>query len=467
MTEFVKNQIVPLTITALSSDGNGIGHIDGMAVFVAGAVVGDELDVRLAKLCKSYAFGISEQIRTPSPERIAADCAVCRSCGGCDFRTMTYAAELAAKQGFVRDALVRLGGLSAAVEPVFPSPQIDGYRNKVQYPLTRLPDGRTAVGFYASRSHRVIPCPDCRLQPSALNNIVHTLCRLIDRFQLSLYEESSHHGLIRHLYLRHAVHTGEIMVCLVCNDNRLPHSKELLAQLLTAHPEITTVVLNVNTRQTNVITGEENLVLYGNGVIHDTLCGVPVTLDPLSFYQVNTLGAEQLYRVAAQFAAAPLPNGRHPATGTLLDLYCGAGTIGLSMVGAFQRLVGVEIVPQAVENARANALSMGLTEERARFLCADAGTAAVKLAAEGLLPDVVVLDPPRKGCSGDTLDAVLRMQPARLVMVSCNPATAARDLRVLCDNGYLLEKVQPVDMFPRTRHVETVALMTRTDVAKG
>ena len=453
-----KNQIIPLEITSLSNDGNGVGHYEGMAVFVAGAVVGDLLDVRLVKICKSYAFGIIERIRQASAHRIESDCAVCKSCGGCDFRTMTYEAELTAKQGFVQDAMTRLGGLDITVEPILPSPYENGYRNKVQYPVARLGDGKVTAGFYASRSHRVIPCTDCRLQPPLLNEIIRSVCRLMEQMKISVYDEAIGKGLVRHLYLRHGVHSGEIMVCIVCNGRKLPLQQEFVERLLIRHPEITTVVLNVNTKNTNVVTGTENITLFGPGYIRDTLCGVPVQLDPLAFYQVNTLGAEQLYGVAAQYAAE---GANEEKRGLLLDLYCGAGTIGLSMAERFEKLIGVEIIPQAVENARANAAAMGYSENEARFLCADAGKAAAQLAAEGLKPDVIVLDPPRKGCDTATLDAVLQMAPQRIVMVSCNASTAARDVRYLADHGYAVQKVKPVDMFPRTKHVETVVCLNK------
>ena len=460
--KFVKNQIIPLTVEALSNDGNGVGHADGMAIFIAGAVVGDELDVRLVKLCKTYAFGIIEKIRTPSPYRIEPDCPICTACGGCDFRTMTYPAELAAKEAFVRDAMRRIGGIDVPVEPILPSPQQDGYRNKVQYPLTYLPDGCIAAGFYANRSHRVIPCPDCKLQPGPLNAIVRSICDLLQEFNIPIYDETADKGLVRHLYLRHGIHTGEIMVCLVCRSRVFPNKKDFCAALLQRHPEITTVVLNINPQKTNVITGSENIPLYGPGVIHDTLCGVPVTLDPLSFYQVNTLGAEQLYGVAAEYAAQGSVKA-NDHTGILLDLYCGAGTIGLSMIDRFERLIGVEIIPEAIENACTNAKAMNVSD-KARFLCADAGTAALQLAAEGLRPDVIVLDPPRKGCDRAALDAVLSMAPQTVVMISCNPTTAARDVRCLADHGYAVQCVQPVDMFPRTKHVETVVQLFKGEI---
>lgn len=486
MTEFAKNQIVTLKITSVSNDGNGVGHADGMAVFVAGGVPGDVLEVRLAKLCHRYAFGVIERVVTPSPERLPPDCAVCRSCGGCDFRTMRYGAELAAKRSFVQDAMTRLAGFSLPVLPVLPSPEENGYRNKVQYPLTRLPDGRAAVGFYAGRSHRVVPCSDCRLQPPVLNEIAQTICRLLDQYNMPLYREETGSGLVRHLYLRRGAHSKEIMVCLVCTAPALPRQTEFLQALLRARPEITTVLLNLNAKKTNIILGEKSIVLHGPGYIRDTLCGVPVTLDPLAFYQVNTPAAENVYRIAARLATLPLAEVQAQAAaalqrdeplpveapplpaqpqGLLLDLYCGAGAIGLSMAGQFAELLGVETVPQAVENARTNAAAMGIAPEKARFICADAGTAAAQLAAEGLQPRVVVVDPPRKGCDVVALQAVLRMAPGRIVMISCNPATAARDLRFLAENGYTLHCVQPADFFARTRHVECVAMLSRKEAA--
>ena len=448
----VKNQIIPLTIDALSSDGNGVGRFEGQAVFVPFAAVGDVLSVKVVKIRKSYAFGIVESVLTPGTGRIPADCPIFGRCGGCCFRHLSYEAALAAKQGFVADALRRIGGLDVPVRDILPSPQTERYRNKVQYPLFLAGDGSVQAGFYASRSHRPLPCGDCLLQPGLLNRIAATLCALLTQYHISVYDEQAHRGLARHIYLRHAVTNGSVLVCLVCNGRSLPHAQDICAALVKAHPEVESVVLNINTHKTNVITGKECITLYGPGVLHDTMRGVPVALGPLSFYQVNTEGANRLYGVAADFAA-PGPED------TLLDLYCGAGTIGLSMAEHCGRLIGVEIVPEAVESARRNAAAMGV--EHVEFFCADAGTAAQKLAADGLLPNIVVLDPPRKGCDEPTLKAVLAMAPQRIVMVSCNPATAARDLKYLSQHGYAVQAVQPVDMFPRTKHVECAALLCR------
>ncbi|MEG2672718.1 MAG: 23S rRNA (uracil(1939)-C(5))-methyltransferase RlmD [Ruthenibacterium sp.] len=447
-----KNQSISLTITAISNDGNGIGRFDGQAVFVPFTAIGDVLTVKIVKACKSYAFGIVEAILTPGEGRMTPACALFGKCGGCCFAHLTYEAELQAKESFVRDALCHIGGITAPVSPIWGAPSDTRYRNKVQYPVFNDENGIMRAGFFAGRSHRVIPCDDCLLQPVLLNQITAAICRILTQLGVPAYKESTHTGLVRHIYLRHAADTNTVMVCLIVNGKKLPYAEEFCADLLQEFPQITTILLNVNREKTNVITGKKSLVLYGDGVLHDTLSNVPVALDPLSFYQVNTAGANLLYSVIARLAQLK-------STDILLDLYCGAGTIGLSMAQNCAKLIGVEIVAEAVESAKQNAAAMGVTH--AEFLCADAGKAAEKFAKDGLAPDVIVLDPPRKGCDNATLEAVIKMAPARVVMVSCNPATAARDLQILQKNGYQINTVQPVDMFPRTRHVECVVLMSR------
>ena len=451
-----KNQIITLPIERLSGDGSGVGHWEGEAVFVPGTAPGDLIRARVVKDCRRYAFGIVESVEVPSPDRIPADCPVAGPCGGCSLRHLRYAAELQAKQDAVADAFRRIGGLEVEVEPILPSPEVDRYRNKVQYPVGLDKNGKPCIGFYAGRSHRIVPCGDCKLQPAVLNEIGRFLCGLLEQYGIRPYDEASGEGLVRHIFLRRGAHSGQIMVCLVCTRPRLPHAEEIAARLRSRFADIATILINVNRDKTNVILGGENVTLYGPGFIEDSLCGVPVRLGPLSFYQVNTPGAEQLYAVAADYA--------DPAPGDLLlDLYCGMGTIGLSMASRCRALVGVEIVPEAIESAKANAARMGpAIEARSRFFCADAGEAAGRLAAEGLAPDIIVVDPPRKGCDQATLDAILRMAPRRLVYVSCNPATAARDAAILSKHGYRPDKVQPVDMFPRTGHVECVLLLTQT-----
>ena len=456
-----KNQILTLRIERLSSDGSGVAHsADGEAVFVPGTAPGDEARVRIVKDCGRYAFGILDELLTPSPDRIPVDCPVAGPCGGCSLRHLDYAAELRAKQESVLDAFRRIGGLEVPVLDILPSPEVDRYRNKVQFPVGVDKNGVPCIGFYAGRTHRIVPCPDCKLQPGVLNEIGNALCAFFAQQGIRPYDEQSGKGLVRHIFLRRGAHSGQIMVCLVCTRAKLPHAEQLCTALQEQFPAISTILLNVNAKNTNVILGGENHILYGPGYIEDTLCGVPVRLGPLSFYQVNTLAAERLYGVAAQYAQLTSDDA-------LLDLYCGMGTIGLSMADQCRELIGVEIVPEAIESAKANAARMGETvAAKSRFFCADAGQAATQLAAEGLHPDIVMLDPPRKGCDEATLSAVVRMAPRRVVYVSCNPATAARDAAWLEKNGYHAEKVQPVDLFPRTKHVEAVLLLTKLNVER-
>ena len=423
-----KNQLLTLRIERLSNDGSGVAHSsEGEAVFVPGTAPGDEAQVRIVKDCGRYAFGILDRLLTPSPDRIPVDCAVAGPCGGCSLRHLDYAAELRAKQESVADAFRRIGGLDV--------PVLDG--------------------FYAGRTHRIIPCPDCKLQPGVLNDIGNTLCAFFAAHGIQPYDEERGKGLVRHIFLRRGAHSGQIMVCLVCTRPKLPHSDELVALLREKFRDIATILINVNAKKTNVILGEESVTLYGPGCIEDTLCGVPVRLGPLSFYQVNTLAAERLYGVAAEYAQLEPDD-------VLLDLYCGMGTIGLSMANHCRELIGVEIIPEAIDSAKANAVRMGdAVAAKSRFFCADAGEAAARLAAEGLRPDVIMLDPPRKGCDETTLSAVVQMSPRRVVYVSCNPSTAARDAAWLGQHGYRAEKVQPVDLFPRTKHVEAIVSLQR------
>ena len=451
-----KNQLLTLRIERLSSDGSGVAHSpEGEAVFVPGTAPGDEAQVRIVKDCGRYAFGILDKLLTPSPNRIPVDCAVAGPCGGCSLRHMDYAAELRSKQESVADAFRRIGGLDVPVLDALPSPEVDRYRNKVQFPVGRDKNGAPCIGFYAGRTHRIVPCPDCKLQPGVLNDIGNALCSFFATHGIQPYDEESGKGLVRHIFLRRGAHSGQIMVCLVCTRPKFPHSEELVAALREQFSDIASVLINVNAKKTNVILGEETVSLYGPGYIEDTLCGVPVRLGPLSFYQVNTLAAERLYGIAAEYAQLE-------PSDVLLDLYCGMGTIGLSMADRCRELIGVEIVPEAIDSAKANAARNGVTNTE--FLCADAGEAAQELARRGLRPDVICVDPPRKGISPEVVDAIAQMSPTRLVYVSCDPATLARDVARLREKGYHLQQAEAADLFPRTGHVETVVLLSKGEV---
>jgi len=445
-----KNDIVTLEITALTSEGSGVARFDGMVVFTPFTAVGDVIEARIVKCLKSYCYAKIERIVTPSPDRIENDCPAFGKCGGCVFRHISYEAELRAKDEIVRSAFERIGGLSPEFLPIAGSESNERYRNKLQMPLTRLPDGAPVCGFFSERSHRVIPIEDCRLQPVIFSDITRFILERVKSLKISVYNEEKHEGVLRHIFLRKGYYSGEICAVLV-SRRKVPEFDRLARDLREKFSEITGVVLNINSEKTNVILGEHEILLSGRAEISDTMCGVPVEISPKSFYQVNTPAAERLYRQAAEFAQ---PSGK-----VLLDLYCGAGTIGLSMAKDARSVIGAEIVPEAVENARRNAACCGA--DNAEFICADAGQAAGQLAERGLRPDVILLDPPRKGCGKETLTACVSMSPERIVMISCNPATVAKDCRFLSENGYELKTVRAFDLFPHTKHTECVCLLTR------
>lgn len=446
-----KNDIIDIDITGFSSEGSGVGHYEGQAVFVAGAAPGDSLQCVIIKAKKNYAIGKIQYILKASPDRIIPDCPAFPRCGGCQYRHISYEAETAIKTQKVRDAFQRIGHLDIIPEKADPAKEVDRYRNKAQYPV-EMSGGRLHTGFYAPFSHRVIDCKSCLLQPAEFSDILGVISKWCERYKIPTYDEKTQKGLLRHIYIRKGFNTGEIMVCLVINGDRIFKKDELIAALKKANKNIKTVLLNHNTENTNVIMGRNETVLYGKGYIEDILCGKRFRISPLSFYQVNHAQAERLYEKAQEFAITP-------DTRVLLDMYCGAGTIGLTMAHRVEKLIGVEIVPEAVEDAKINA-KLNNTEN-ARFICADAKEAAVILKDEGIKPDSVILDPPRKGCDEELLDTVCEMQPERIVYVSCDPATLARDLAILEGKGYKTQKAIPYDLFPRTVHIETVALLTK------
>lgn len=447
-----KNDDVRLTVTAFSALGTGIGRHEGFTVFVDGAVPGDVIDAHVIKVKPTYAVAIVKRIVTPSPDRIVSDCPAAERCGGCSFRSLSYDAELRHKKQKVQDALCRIGELDVAVEEILTTGETARYRNKAQYPLSLDADGKTRIGFYAKKSHRVIDCRDCALQPASFAMLLDVIARWAAESGVSIYNEETHKGLLRHIYLRKGFATGETMVCLVATRDSVPRADALVTDLLAADGSVCSVVLNINPDKTNVVLGQTCITLFGKDTIEDELCGLRFSISPLSFYQVNPKATELLYGKAAEFAAL---------TGdeTVLDLYCGAGTIGLSMAHKAKQIIGVEVIPAAIENARVNAARNGI--QNARFLCADASEAAEQFEQEGLSPDVVILDPPRKGCDESVLAAVARMAPERVVYVSCDPATLARDCKRFAALGYKAEKAVAVDLFPRTVHVECVTLMTR------
>lgn len=448
-----KNELVNLSITSLTSEGAGIGRHDGMAVFVPYTAPGDEICARIVKVRKNCAFGRMEKMLTPSPDRIATDCPVFGKCGGCAYRHLSYAAELRAKEQMVADAMRRIGGINLEPEPILGADQPDGYRNKAQYPVSRA-DGKLLAGFYAPRSHRVIDCRTCRLQPKEFETALAVFDAYMQTYNISCYDEQTGRGLLRHIYLRRAEATGEMMACAVINGNALPHSDALVTLLRQAVPGLASVCLNINRERTNVILGNRCKTLWGGSFITDVLCGNRIRISPLSFYQVNRAQAERLYGKVCDYLN---PDG----TQTVLDLYCGAGTIGLSLARSVRQVIGAEIVEQAVADAQVNAQLNGIAN--ACFFCADAGEAAARLEREGIRPDAVIVDPPRKGCSEELLRVITSMHPDKLIYVSCDPATLARDCARLSADGWRVVSYTPVDLFPRTAHCETVAELVREE----
>ena len=448
-----KNDIFEADITAMTTEGSGICRIEGMAVFVPGTAVGDRCAVRIVKVLRKYAFGRLEKLLAPSPDRIAPDCPVAAQCGGCVYRHIRYEAELQIKTQRVRDALERIGGLQDfQMEPILAAPDRCRYRNKCQLPIGLSKDGALQLGFYAVNSHRIVNTESCLLQPEAFDRAAAAFRRWYAVSGESVYDEASHSGVLRHLYMRRGEMSGEMMVCVVANGAAL-HEEALLVEMLReAVPEITGVLLNVNREKTNVVLGKTCRTLWGKDTITDTLCGLAFEIAPHAFYQVNRTQAERLYGKAAEYAGLT-------GAETLLDLYCGTGTIGLSMAKNAKKLIGAEIVPAAVENARRNAERNAI--QNAEFLCADAAEAARILFERGEKPDVIVIDPPRKGCDSALIATIAAMRPKRVVYVSCDPATLARDLKLFGESGYKTEAVTPADMFPGTAHVETVVLLSK------
>jgi len=442
-----KNQVYRTVIEGYSSEGLGVARIDGQVVFVHRAVRGEECDVLILKVLKNTAFAKVTAVHTPSPHRQEPDCPWYGQCGGCDFRHMDYAEELQAKLQRVQDALRRLGGSDVAVEEILGAAHTERYRNKSQYPVAA--DG--AVGFYRSRTHQVTEVRRCLIQSPMADAAAEALREYIRLYDVPCYDEKTGHGLLRHLYVRTNT-AGECLICLLVNGERLPRETELTELLRRSVPGVVGVVLGINTRPGNAILGDRYRTLWGADTITDTLCGLTFRLSVPSFYQVNHDQAERLYEKALEFADLT-------GTETVLDLYCGAGTITEVMARRAKEAVGAEIVPEAIEDAKENARRNGL--DNVRFFCGDASAVAADFAARGMRPDVICVDPPRKGLAPEVVDAVVAMAPERVVYVSCDPATLGRDVRRFADHGYRAVRAAAVDLFPRTAHVETVVLMTR------
>lgn len=446
-----KNKIYEMKIDALGSNAEGIGRIDGFTVFVEGALPGETIRVLIVKVKKSYAYGKLLEILEASEERREPLCPVAKHCGGCQLQHLSYKAELLYKTKEVREDLERIAGIKdVTVQPVLGMADPWRYRNKAQFPVGQGKDG-CAIGFYAKRSHRIVDTQRCFLQNACNDEIIGIVRQFLNEFQIPLYDEKTHKGLVRHILTRIGRKSGEIMVCIVINGKKLPNSDSLVEHLQKVEG-VVSVMLNINKEKTNVVLGNKSVTLWGKDAIVDSIDGIEFEISPLSFYQVNPQQTEVLYRKAVTFADLK-------GDETVLDLYCGIGTISLFFARKAKRVFGVEIVPEAIADAKKNAERNGITN--VEFAIGAAEEVVPRLYGEkGIAADVVVVDPPRKGCDEKLLETILQISPKKVVYVSCNPATLARDLKVLKDGGYEVKLVQPVDQFPHSVHVETVVLLS-------
>lgn len=447
-----KNDIVTLTVTDLNNLGYGVGRLgDGCVVFVAGGVTGDTVEARIIKVAPSYLVARLERIITPSPYRLAEPiCGAPQSCGGCVYRNVTRECELEMKRAYVESLFVKAGLPSVNVLPVATAGERIGYRNKAQYPV-RMTKAGIKAGFFASKTHNVVSSDRCMLEPEIFASLVDFVCDFADRHGISAYDETSGKGILRHIYLRMGKISGQIMLCLVINSETFPCADLLVAEVRERFADVVSIMLNINRKNTNVVTGDRYVTLYGESYIEDELCGIRFRISPDSFWQVNHDGAELLYRTARELTEL---DGEQ----SLLDLYCGTGTIGLSMARYARRVTGVEIVPAAVECARLNASVNGI--ENAEFYCADA-SATESIIPPGQSYNAAILDPPRKGTTRELIEYISRAGINKVIYISCGPDTLARDCTIFKELGYEIGDVHPVDMFPLTGHVECVVLLSR------
>ena len=448
--ELAKNQEHTVTIEGYGEGGMGVARIDGRVVFVHGALRGEKCRVLILKTLKSVAFAKVLEVLEPSSERITPDCPYFPRCGGCTYRHIRYEEELRLKKQRVQDNLSRIGGSDVTVEEILGARDTLRYRNKAQYPVSK--DG--AVGFYRARTHEVIECEHCLLVKPEADAAAEALREYMQSCRVAGFDEKTGRGLVRHLYIRSNA-AGESLVCVLVNGDKLPKEDRLVALLRDACPKCTGIVLGTNTKKGNVILGDRYRTLWGSDRLEDTLCGKTFRLSVPSFYQVNRVQAERLYAKAIEFAGL---TGQE----TVLDLYCGAGTITLALSDHAKKVLGAEIVPEAIDDARENAARNGV--KNAEFFCGDASDVAKKLARENLRPDVITVDPPRKGLAADVVESIAEMQPGRVVYVSCDSATMARDVKRLADLGYTAQRACAVDMFPRADHIETVVLLSKGEV---
>lgn len=449
-----KNDEVVVKITDMGMSGEGIGRADGITLFVKDALIGDLVRAKIMKMKKTYGYARLTEILEPSCDRTEPLCPHHRACGGCQLQALSYEKQLAFKTNKVKNDLLRIGGFeSIPMEPIVGMEDPWHYRNKAQFPIGTDRNGQIVTGFYAGRTHQIIPSRDCALGVSQNREVLDRVIDFMETCHIPAYDEVSHSGLVRHVLIRYGFRTGELMVCLIINGSSLPHSEELVNRLRELDG-ITSITLNSNTGRTNVILGDKTKTLWGQEYITDYIGDVKYRISPVSFYQVNPIQTEKLYRLALDYADLK-------GNEIVWDLYCGIGTISLFLAQKARQVYGVEVIPQAIEDARQNARINGI--ENAEFFVGKSEEVLPEYCLEhpDAYADVIVVDPPRKGCDAKLLETILAMQPLRIVYVSCDPATLARDLKLLCAGGYQLKRVRPVDQFCHTVHIETCVLLSR------
>ena len=439
------------TIEAYSSDASGICRVDGQTVFVPGTIAGEEWEIRILKVLKNCAYARGEKLLLPSPARVDPGCACYGKCGGCDCRHMSYEEELRYKLAKVNDALRRIGRQSKTADRIIGSDIIEGYRNKGILAVGTF-DGNIVSGFYRERSHQIIPVERCLIQDELTHRAASAIVDFLKENHIAPYDEQTGKGVLRHIYCRRAVQGDDRLLCIVARRGFGQKTQALVSSIRSACPELSGIVLNINKSTGNTVLSGEFYTLWGKGHIRDTLCGFSFDIAPQAFFQINPPQAEKLYGKTLEYAALTKDD-------LAFDLYCGAGTISLCLARCAGKVIGAEIIPEAIENAKANAALNSI--DNAEFMCADSGEAAKKLAERGLKPEVVVVDPPRKGMQEEAIQAVASMSPKRIVYVSCDPSTLARDILRFNAYGYTLQDACVYDLFPRTKHVETVTLLSR------
>lgn len=453
INDIKKNDTFELEITAVTSDGSGLGRKNNVAIFVPGAVIGDKIIVRIIKLYKNYCIGKLMEIIVPSKDRIPIDCECFSKCGGCIFRQISYEKELEIKEQRVKDAIERIGEIkNIKYNPIIGGDSPDRYRNKSMMPISTAKDGTPLIGFYSRHSHNIVESETCFLQPTIFDDIKNIFKQWIIDFKISVYNETLETGLIRNLYLRESKTSDEVMVCIVAQNSKIPHIDDLIKRLLNYSSKIVSIILNINRENTNVVLGKQFITLYGKDSINDKLCGCEFKLSPASFYQVNSNQTEKLYNTALSFCD-------FKGEETVIDLYCGTGTIGLIAASYSKKVIGIEINPDAIRDAKKNAKNNNINN--IEFICEDASNAALTLKDRNIKADVVIIDPPRKGCDTELINTISYFEPKKIVYISCNVSTQARDLKEFEKIGYKPLEITPVNMFPRTEHVETVCLLSR------